>query len=161
MLIFCFSPTYVLSQGILSKSPSFKHEGKVLFCLWLMWSIKKSSWESLKRKIHSSGQDLSSTIFPSPLASIYGTMPPFLNFFIASLPASESWQCVNIVLPSEKSCHIWWRWPPWNNLCMSYIIIIAQLGTEGFASQDISLDVQMVFHWERDPWVENIQENGN
>lgn len=28
----------------------------------------------------------------------------------------------------------------------SYIIIIAQQGTEGLASQDISLDVQMVLH---------------
>jgi hypothetical protein len=41
---------------------------------------------------------------------------------------------------------------------MSCITIIAKQGTEELASQDISLDVQMVFHWERDPRVENVQD---
>lgn len=45
---------------------------------------------------------------------------------------------------------------------MSYIIIIiAQQLTERLASQDISLDVQMVFHWERDPRVEMYKVKGN
>lgn len=97
---------------------------------------------------------------------------PFLNSCSAALPANELARCQR-VLPREEACWIQWNrphsqwinvwWGGWktgeiNNLYMSCITIIAKQGTEELASQDISLDVQMVFHWERDPRVENVQD---